>query len=517
MAGWTPARPTRVTSGWRGDHQDPAVPAPGRPPGSAPVAALSPRRRRRRLSPSQRVLAGFVALALAIGLVTLAGASVTPGYGDLRPFQASDVADLRNLPTATGWSTDLARDALPGVPPECASFSASSSSGRDVILTAQSPPLGSSTNCSSATKQQVDATVALLDVDDGRILWTRNLATSFPAEVTPVDIAETFVVGSAKEALIQFVVDGKYTLASLSLATGQVVSSTSIGSDDIGVSPVIEGSLVLYGESTSREGATSWTLVNVRRLGRPVWSEKVDDAAPPVLTAHAVFATVDGRSIRADGRTGRVTAFGSGHVDLTSVLAEAGDLYTVDNVGGGVVLTAWNDSGTRLWSRSGVGTLSGVSRSCVIASLPGTTTATCLDRATGQARWRAALGPGALAYGMIGQTNDDVAVYSDGSHQTRITVLDGTTGRRRYRLTPPQSTYIAVVSRTTGYLVGASQSGTPVDIEAFDTTSGRVLWNRVSKRPGDTELWGGRIVTVTPDGRATELTDRPGIVLRDQG
>ncbi|MCU1529539.1 MAG: hypothetical protein JWP75_3302 [Frondihabitans sp.] len=516
MAGWTPARPARVTSGWRDDHQDPAVPATTQPERSRPPVTV-PTRHRRRLTSPQRVLAGFVALALAIGVVTFVGVSATPSYGSLPPWQASDVADLRTLPTATGWQTDLARDVLPGVPPRCATFGASVSSGRDVILTAQSPPLGSSTSCSSALTEQVGSTVALLDLDTGRILWTSNLATSFPARVSPIDIAETFLVGSAGRALVQFVVDGQYTLASLSLASGHVLSSTSLSSDEIGIAPEIMGSLVLYGASTSREGSTSWTLADARTIDRPIWTDEIDDSAPPILTAHAVFATVSGRSIRADGTTGRVTSLGNGKVDLTSVLPEANALYAVSEVDGGIVLTAWSDAGRRLWSRSGVGTLSGVSRSCVIASLPGTTTGTCLDRTTGATRWRAPLGSGALAYGMIGQTNDDVAVYTDNATQTQIDVLDGATGRLRYSLTPPPSTYVAAVSRTVGYLVGASQTGTPTDIEAFDTASGRVLWNRLSKRPGDTQLWGGHLVTVTTRGVATELTNTPGFVLRDQG
>lgn len=45
-----------------------------------------------------------------------------PGYGGERPWRGVAVDDLRELPTATGWSVDLGAVLAPGSPAECLRF-----------------------------------------------------------------------------------------------------------------------------------------------------------------------------------------------------------------------------------------------------------------------------------------------------------------------------------------------------------------------------------------------------------
>jgi outer membrane protein assembly factor BamB len=426
------------------------------------------------------------------------------------------VVDLRSAPTAGGWSIDLARDVLPAVPPRCATFSASSFTDPLVVLTGEAPPLGSSTDCAAFVRTRISATVALFDPATGSLRWSHDLSRDFPYRSSPLQIGQASVVRPAGRVVVQLTVDGVYTVAALSLANGDVLASTTLDANAVGAPPQIAGTLVLFGGTTSREGSTSWQLVDARRVGRPLWTGVVDDSRQPVLTRSAVFATVDGRSIRADGVTGRVTRLGDGTVDLSSagvVDATTDAFYTVRSVPFGLIVEAWGGDGRRLWSRSGVGALTGVTRDCVVTSTYGGGDTRCLDRATGRSRWSSPVTGNAFAGAVAGQTTNDVALYKPLGSSLQQLVLDGSTGRVKYTLPAADQAYIAAAGPTVGYLIRRTASGSSIGVRAFDTESGRTLWSRGDTREGRTALWGGHFVLLSADGVATELVDPPGIVL----
>lgn len=522
MAGWIPARPERETPVW-------GAPDPARPPAasaSAPLADDGPRpgsgpsaprpRRLARLvdTPLRRVLAGLVALVLAIAVVAGVGTALTPRYGDLAPWQVSSpVADLRTKPTAIGWTVDLAREVLPGVPVRCAGFTSSQSTGRFAVVTGQTPPLGSSTRCSQDSLSQVQSTVAVLDTDTGTVLWHRDLSASFPSRLGAVTLDSEQVVTRASRVLVQLTADGSSTLASLSLRTGTVMSSVTLPSGDTTSEPEVEGTLVLYNSSVAREGASGWTLADVRTIDQPRWSGVLDDATRPLLTAGAAFARLGGISSRIDGTTGRVSRLGDGTVSLAQSTFDAGAVVTTQIEQAGTVVSLWNESGRRVWSRAGLGAASGLTRDCVIVSLVGTSKGTCLDRSTGRTRWTADVGNGSFAFAVPGQTSSDVMIYRNKANETELDVLDGRTGRLRFPLTLAVVNFTNLSSRTTGYVQIASDSGTPTGIAAYDTVSGRQLWSLEEASTRDTAFWGGQLVRVTRNGIAEQLVDRRGTVL----
>jgi outer membrane protein assembly factor BamB len=522
MAGWSPARPERVTPGWNDEGSGQSASSNGDPSHrrddfeeatAGPFAALPPRRRRRRVSAVRRVLLGYAALATVVLVISGLGTALTPAYGSLPSWNASPVADLREAPMPGGWSTDLAREILPGVPVRCASFTASSGGGPLVLVTATAPSFGSSTNCSALTSGQVASTIGLLDTETGAVLWSRNLSLGLTSDPNPVRIDSAFVAEEAGAVLVQYDVNGDFTVLSLSLRTGAVLGSATLPPIETSLQPTVVGTLVLYGGSTSREGATSWTLADLRHLTKPLWTGILNDATPPALTSGALFATIAGTSERIDGSTGKVTRFGDGTVDLTSTATTDHTLVTTQVLPSGVVVTAWNDKGRTLWQRGGVGAIAGTSRDCVLVSLPGTTKLTCLDAGSGRARWTTDVGGGASPGGVVGQTTNDVVVYGSSSIQTDVTMLDGDTGSVKYRITLPPATYITATARTTAYLATRTAGEGVPGITAFDVESGRRLWARTDSSRASLQLWGGRLLSLSPSGVATELTNRSQPVL----
>lgn len=522
MAGWSPARPERVTPGWNDEGADTSGLSNGGPstdglhPQGVDAGHSHPRptrRRRRRVSAVRRVALGYVALATVVLAITGLGTALTPAYGSLPSWNASPVADLREPPTPGGWSTDLAREILPGVPVRCASFTATTGGGPLVLVTADAPSFGSTTNCSALTSGQVASTIGLLDTETGAVLWSRNLSTGLPSDPNPIRIDSAFVAEEAGAVLVQYDVKGDFTVLSLSLGTGAVLGSATLPPVETSLEPTVVGTLVLYGGSTSREGATSWTLADLRHLTKPLWTGILDDATPPALTSVALFATIAGKSERIDGKTGKITRFGDGTVDLTSTATADDLLVTTKVLSSGVVVTAWNDSGRALWERGGVGAIAGLSRDCVLVSLPGTTKLTCLDEHTGRARWTTDVGGGVSPGGVTGQTTNDVVVYGSSSIQTDVTMLDGDTGAVKYRITLPPATYITATARTTAYLATRTAGDGVPGITAFDVESGRRLWARTDNSHSSMQLWGGRLLSLSADGVATELTNRHQPVL----
>ncbi|AMM21292.1 hypothetical protein AX769_15595 [Frondihabitans sp. PAMC 28766] len=465
--------------------------------------------------PAKRVFVGLVALGLAIAVVAVVGTSLTPVYGDLAPWRSTPVADLRTSPTTTGWTTDLAREVLPGVPVRCAGFTSQQTTGRYVVVTGTPPPLGSTTACSALSVSQVQSTIALLDTDTGRVVWTRDLAASFPTLAGPVAVDGEQVLPEASRVLVQLTVADHAALASLSMTTGDVTSSIELPSGAANSVPLVEGTLAMYSSTAAREGSTRWILADVRTIDQPRWEGLLPDATPPVLTDRAGFAEVSGRSSIIDGSTGHVHRLGDGSVSLSSAIVDDAGLVTTQTEPSGIVISGWSARGLRLWTRAGVGALSGTSRDCVLVVLPGTTRGTCIDQVTGRTRWTTDVGNGAFALGIAGQTNDAMMVYRDKGDQTEIDVFDGRTGRLLYPIDFAPVTYSALASRTTGYLELFSDSGSPTGIGAFDMTSGRELWHLDEAETRDTLFWGGQLVRVSASGVATQLVDRSRTVLRE--
>ncbi|GAA4664913.1 hypothetical protein [Frondihabitans cladoniiphilus] len=490
------------------------TPAGGTPAGSTPSARRRVRRRRRRLSPGRRVVAAFAALVAVVLAVTGVAASLTPPYGDDSPWMSSRVDDVRQAPTAVGWSVDLARAMLPGVPTRCAGFGVSSSSGSLVLLVGQPPSLGSNAGCSTTTIFQVRSTVALLDTATGVVRWSTNLATAFDAAGGSAAVGSTSLSASAGRAVVEFTLGSRFLLTSLDLESGTAAGRLDLGASNVGVTALFEGGLALFGGSTSREGSTAWTLVDVRHVDRPIWRGVLADQNTPVLTPVAAFAVLSGRSVRIDGTSGRVASFGGGAVPLDSASsAPDGSFVTTELVNAGPVLTAWSADGTSLWNRGGVGSYIGSSRDCTLVSLLGTTDMSCLDSRTGRTRWTADVGTATRASGVPGQTDDSVYAYRSRGDRSSVLVLDGATGAARFTLDLAPLTYIDASARTMAYRVTYTASGTATDVAGFDTRSGVTLWDRPAFSGGDTELWGGHLVHLSGSGRTEQLTNRAGPVL----
>ncbi|RKR73640.1 putative pyrroloquinoline-quinone binding quinoprotein [Frondihabitans australicus] len=460
-----------------------------------------------------RIAVLLAVMAATIAVVAGVGTALTPRYGDLEPYGTTPVADLRTRPTTEGWSVNLARAVMPGVPVRCVGFQSSDSTGRYVVVTGTTPSLGSSSRCSQASVDQIDSTVALLDTDTGRVLWSKNLQGSFPSRSGAVLLEYESVVPDAHSVLVQLSVDGVSTYAALSMTSGDVLSSTALDPESTGGLPTVSGGLVLIGGSVARSGATQYELAQVDRIGEPVWTAVLDDDHAPILTDTAAFASIDGRSSRIDADTGRITQLGNGSVDLTSTISDSGELFTSDTLRSGVVVTAYDDSGRALWTRSGIGDLSGLTRDCLMTSLPGTSRGSCVDRATGRVRWSTDIATGSFAYSVPGQTTNQIMVYRNKGDVTELDFFDGATGRLQYPIELPPVSFTILAARTTGYLQVSSDSGTPTGITAFDTRTGKQLWTLPEAGTRDTSFWGGQLVRLSKNGVATQLVDRPRTVL----
>lgn len=260
MAEWSPPRPDRQVASWGGSTPAQAARlegAAGRE-GVRPRADPAPRPPRARRTPLWRrrprlaVLAGFAVLVLATVAVAGSGAALTPAYGSLAPYRQSGVADLREAPHPSGWTTDLARSILPGVPVRCVSFASSPSSGRYVLLTGAEQPLGSSTGCSSLTTAQVESTLALFDGRSGLVRWTVDLRRVFPSSAGDLTVQQLSFVPEASRVLVLVSAGGRFSLATLSMATGRVTASVDLERDAVGQGPEVAGTLVLSSSSSSR-------------------------------------------------------------------------------------------------------------------------------------------------------------------------------------------------------------------------------------------------------------------------
>ena len=72
--------------------------------------------------PSRVPTALALALVLAAVAVTAALVPGQPVYGGLSPWQGTSTVDLREAPTASGWTVDLAGALAPGAPALCLRF-----------------------------------------------------------------------------------------------------------------------------------------------------------------------------------------------------------------------------------------------------------------------------------------------------------------------------------------------------------------------------------------------------------
>lgn len=520
MSGWTPARPERSEPGWNAGPQPVQTAVPTRETGEAlPGEPQDPAVRRprrslfRRLSPPWRVATVFAALGLAITLVAGVGAAVTPQYGDLPPLGAAPVADVRSAPGPNGWSVDLAREVLPGVPVRCVSFQASSPVGRFVVLTASSPPLGSSSRCSAQTASQISSTVALFDPARGRVLWSTDLEHELGAASGSVTLDQEVIVEEASRVVVQLNVNGRPTLVTLSMSSGEMVDIRTFDRGQVAGWIDVQGTLLLYGTTTGDAGDTTWSLADTRDLGHTIWTGRLRQSQSPILLRGALFVTINRQSVRIDGTTGKQTPLGNGSVFLGTGPSSPTTYFGVRVVTSGISITAWAASGKKLWTRSGFGDISGLSRGCVLATLPGTSTITCLDRDTGDMRWTRDLDSEGFPSAIDGQTTDDVVVTRDFGGEAKAEILDGSTGRTKFDLELLPQTQVLAASRTTGYLQSTTLTGTPTAITAFDTETGEILWRRSDLDDGDTEIWGGHLVTLDSRGVARELVDQSATVL----
>ena len=463
-------------------------------------------------APGRAVASAFTAITLVAALIGLLGVLTLSHADSLAPSGGIAYPDLRVLPTASGWSTDVAEIVSPGSRAGCVRLT-SSAVRRDRELVTASAPIGA-TGGVRAGCPTIPSRLALIDTRTGATVWVRNLSRDLAMPVSAV----TWTVGAGNRILLSATGARGARLVAIDATSGAVESRASIGVTVDPTNVTVEGSLVMVAEADSNVALVTYTLFRADRLTTPLWSREMLATTPPVLFGDEAIVTVVGRTIRVDGRTGAVSTWRADVRRYSSVQVDDGSLIAVippEGVGLSGTVDAFDAAGKRLWSHIAPTDLEGLgaSRGCVLTSTS-TGLITCVDPATGQTRWTS-VQPGSLVPAVPGQRSGDIVletVAPDGS--VAVILLDGDTGDEIFdtRL-PPDAVFVAS-GRTTAYAIAqpsdgqgsASASIRTIETAAIDLTTGTRLW-QVSDR--DVRAWAGRLVTVSASGRVTELVSPP--------
>jgi outer membrane protein assembly factor BamB len=521
--GWSPARPAGAgRSGLDRDGLDrdgldqDGLHRPATAPSSVPrdrallpaqPGRLQPARRRRRpWSTPRRLLAGYVALLLAITVVVGAGTALQPRYGSNAPEGGVSVADLRSAPRLGGWSVKLARLLGPGLPGSCLQLRSDTLSARRVIVTAIVPGAsaeGGNVRC-EAKASRVAGRMVAVDPETGRVVWTRSLGDDLDERVDslvwqPADSVDGLVVGVGGSSGARFL--------TLRGDTGRTVDQAPVDDPDDAIDFAVSGHLILSAVPDLGGSLETYTLRSTRDLGRTLWSQQESIATLPQLLPDRLLVPLSTGTIQVSGDDGRVSAWATDLRGLQGVRTVGSGIIGVTvpaGVGLGSFVVRLDARGRTVWEIPALAVSDlQVTRSCIAMSSL-TLKLTCLDPLTGRSRWSrdyrgvvAGTPTGSRASGF-----DVIGTVTPGDSILRVSGIDGDTGATRFTADIPRGAEVVAQSLGTGYALNAEAPGGGSQLTGFDVSSGRRLWTIT--RPS-IERWGGRFVSIAGDGTAREL------------
>ena len=519
---WRPARPTaavaretttadagtgavREAEARRQDSPTPDAPS-RRPPTPGP-------RWWRRLAPGRRLVLGYVALAVAAVALTAALVPGQPVYGGLPPWQGTSTVDLREAPTASGWTADLAGALAPGAPALCLRFPSAPVGDDGLVLVRAAPAwtygFANDAGCGSDTRQ-VGSRVGLLDTRDGRMAWVHDARDDF-ADLGDLDGAEVLsasAVGPAGDPdriLLRTSGGALSKLVALDPATGRVVDGsapwTTTDSDQF----QSEGQVVLTGRQPSSGGAYRYEVRDAGDLGHVTWrGAGTTTGVVLALPDRALVSTPDG-TIAVDPATGRERGWGTRLDAMVGPLVHDDLIVSTSGPSGG--FTAVDRDGRTRWTTSPeVQGASSAARSCLVVTDVADDRVSCVDWDTGETRWSHDRRGAVSVDGLVGQTDDDLfaAAPAEDDGSLALRVLDAADGASRSVVELPGGAVPAAAGRTVGYAFAYGSSGGRSTVVAFDRSSGDRLW--VYQGRLQVSFWGGVLVDVDVDGVAHELT-----------
>lgn len=511
---WVPPRPPTSASAWAVSDQ-PTRPRPDAvaAPGPASTSAQAPARRRRTsrpgLSTGRRILASYLALAVAIGLVVAVGGALQPTYGSLSPWQGVRVDDVRGAPSSQPWAVDLAASVAPGIPPECLRF-AEVDVGPDLAAVRADGAwaYGMSDSACSVVPAGFGSRVVVMDTRTGAVRWVHDVGDDLDAGQA---VAVTWMssLDDDSRLLVRAGTSTQQIIETMSLATGQVEGSTGPlpwSQDDRFTA---SGRVVATGSLSLDDLDYRYQLRDADDLSQVAWEGRGNETATLIALDDRLLLGGRG-TIQVPLATGVASSWG-GPLSTAAGYAVHDDTVFASNVRGqGVTTTAARGfaavgrNGEVLW-RSDL-SLRGddsITRSCLVATNDSGDTASCLDYRTGHVRWTRHLGAFSFAGGAPGQRSDDVYAVTNTDHAALV-ALDGRTGRVRFQTTVPPGSSVVAAGHTVAYVLAFGFTGARSTVLAIDTSSGRRLWERSS--PVQLAVWGGHVIDIGIDGLARRLT-----------
>ncbi len=527
---WLPARPGASVVWERPATPPSGVPREGRAPEEAraghpdePAPPAASRavpgrvaRRWRRLSPGRRLGVGYLALLAVAALVAGALAPGQPVYGGLSPWQGAGTVDLREAPTASGWTADLAGALAPGAPALCLRFPSRPVGDDGLVLVraaaAWTYGFANDAGCGSDTRS-VGSRIGLLDTRDGRMVWVHDVRDDLDGldDLDGAEVASASVVddgGAPERVLLRAAGGGRARLVALDPATGAVVDASAPWTTTDAEQFQAEGHVVLTGRQPSAGGAWRWEVRAADDLGQVSWrGAGTTTGVVLALPDRALVSTPEG-TLQVDPGTGRARAWGA-RLDALAAPVVHDDLIvsTTGRAGG---FTAVDHEGRTRWvSDPSVRGAASAARSCLAVTDVADDRVSCVDWRTGATRWTRT-GLGAVGVdGLPGQT--DEAVFASGSSgddgTTTLRVLDGEDGAATAVARLPRGAVPVATGRTVGYALAYGSSGGRSTVVAFDRSSGDRLWVYAGRL--QVSFWGGGLVDVDVDGVAHELTGPP--------
>jgi len=509
---WRPPRPSAAAARDRPTTAPVPVPVPDQSAAPPPRPA-SGRRWWRRLSPGRRLGAGYLALAAVTALVAGSLAPGQPVYGGLPPWQGTSTVDLREVPTASGWSADLAGALAPGAPALCLRFPALPVGDDGLVLVRAAPAwtygFANDAGCGSDTRS-VGSRVGLLDTRDGRLAWVHDVRDDF-ADLDELDGAD---VGAAS------VVDGRdgpdrvllrasggslSQLLALDPTTGRVVDESAPWTTSDSDQFQAEERVVLTGRQPSAGGPYRYEVRDARDLGRVTWrGAGTTTGVVLALPDRALVSTPDG-TIAVDPRTGRTRDWGA-RLDALVGPVVHDDLVVASSGRSGGFTAVDLDGRTRWSSDPELRGAPSAARSCLVVTDVVDDRVSCVDWGTGDTRWTRDRRGAVSVDGLAGQTDDAVFAAAPGEDDGSLTLraLDGHDGAATAVAELPGGAVPAATGRTVGYAFAYGSSGGRSTVVAFDRSSGERLW--VYQGRLQVSFWAGVLVDVDVDGVAHELT-----------